>query len=210
MKFNIENQLFELDKFIQSKPKKDVLYIQIAAGLLPLVFSYLLFFSMAEHYKVKAVSAHKSIDAKLKADNAYLLQHPESEISLIDNQIKNISLEYDEYKQNNEYVKFQLEKISALYYDEQTWGEFIDSISENAKQNHIRIVNYTNEFSDDKNSFGHVLDISLETEGSYKRTMRFINALEKSFLVVDIHTFKMESGKKINATIKLSVWGITY
>jgi len=60
------------------------------------------------------------------------------------------------------------------------------------------------------NSFGHVLDISISATASYKNTLLFINSLEESYLVVDIHDLKIQPEDTLKSDLNISVWGITY
>jgi succinyl-CoA synthetase beta subunit len=85
-----------------------------------------------------------------------------------------------------------------------------DEIMENAKKYGVQLHYLSNEFSADKSTFGHVLDLQLKVTGSFHRTMKFINSLEQSFLVVDIHNVDLTAASKIDSELKISVWGITY
>ena len=59
-------------------------------------------------------------------------------------------------------------------------------------------------------SFGHVLDINIQVSGNYQNTINFINSLERSDLVVDLHTLNMENKDGLHSDLNISVWGITY
>ncbi len=114
------------------------------------------------------------------------------------------------HKDNNTYIKSKIETISSLIYDERSWGEYLHSISKNAQKYNVKIVNLTNRYSDNNNSFGHILDISVKSSSSYKNALRFINSLEQSDLVVDLHHLDIKAQNKLNSELEISVWGITY
>jgi hypothetical protein len=124
-----------------------------------------------------------------------------------------------------------------LYYDEQAWGEYIDSVATNAKKYNVKIDLFSNQFAENKDAFGHVLDINVISYGKYHDLIKYINSLEQSFLVVDIHDLslsmepedlgheeKKESKKadkddiakvevpkgNLSSTLTVSIWGITY
>jgi len=40
--------------------------------------------------------------------------------------------------------------------------------------------------------------------------LKFINTLEQSELVVDIHHLKIDAKENLNTDLNISVWGITY
>lgn len=151
-----------------------------------------------------------SIEKKITADNRFLQLNPESKIIRIENETKSAQKQMIVFKDNNQYIKTKIEEISSLIYDEQTWGKYLHSISKNAKQNNLKIIDFTNKYTDKKSSFGHILDISIQTTGQYKNTINFINSLEQSDLVVDLHTLDVQADSKINTKLDISVWGITY
>ena len=136
--------------------------------------------------------------------------NPESKIVSIENQTKNTKLKLADTQENNQYIKFSIEKISELFYDEQTWGGYINSISRNAKAENIKLIELSNSFTDEKEEFGHVLDIFIKANGNYKNMLKFINKLEQNDLVVDLHDFSFKSEDQLNVDLNISVWGITY
>ena len=210
MKFNIEDKLYEIDQAFATKTQKEILmtYAMIVGGIGFFCYWFLWESSEASYQLAKKQSA--KIEKKINADQSYLNLHPESEISQIDAQIKTAETNYMAVKKDNSYIKYQIEQISSLYYDEQTWGEYLDDISANAKKYGVKIDSFTNEFAKDKEAFGHVLDIEISAHGNFSNTVKFINALEQSFLVVDVHNMEMVAESNVKTDLKISVWGITY
>jgi hypothetical protein len=113
-------------------------------------------------------------------------------------------------KNNNAYIKHKIEAISSLIYDESAWGEYLDSITTNAQKYHVKINDITNKYADTGSSFGHILDITVSSEGNFRNTVKFINSMEQSDLVVDIHDFNITAEKALDSDFKISVWGIKY
>ena len=210
MKINIEDYLHQIDNAFKDKTQKDIYmtYIMIFGAIF--AFSYLLFWdSSFEHFEKKQAQII-SLENKIMADNLYLKINPESKIVKLEQDIKRINLEVLAHKDNNAYIKNKIETISSLIYDERAWGEYLYSISTNAKKYNVKILNITNSFAEDSGSFGHILDISVQSVGNYKNTLKFINSLEQSNLVVDIHHLNIQAKDKLNSDLNLSVWGITY
>ena len=114
------------------------------------------------------------------------------------------------FKDNNQYIKTKIEEISSLIYDEQKWGKYLLSISKNAKLYDVQILDLSNKYTEKNTSFGHVLDINIKTTGDYKNTVNFINSLEQSDLVVDLHDLDIEANEGLDSKLDISVWGITY
>ena len=210
MKINIEDYLHQIDRAFQDKTQKDIYMTYVMIFGVIFAFSYLLFWdSSFEHFEQKQTQI-TSLENKIMSDNLYLKVNPESKITKLEQDIKNTNAKVLVHKDNNAYIKNKIETISSLIYDERAWGEYLYSISTNAKKHKVKILNFTNSFAQDNSSFGHILDISIQSTGNYKNTLKFINSLEQSNLVVDIHHLNIQAKDKLNTDINLSVWGITY
>jgi len=210
MKINIEDYLQNIDSAFKKKTQKDIYMTYAMIFAIIFAFSYLLFWdtSIAEFQNKQ--TQNKTLSLKIDTDNSYLLQNSESKIISLENDIKQASNEMVLHKDNNEYIKNKIETISSLIYDERTWGQYLYSISTNAQKYGIKINNLTNHYAINNNSFGHVLDITIKLTGKYKNTVRFINSLEQSDLVVDLHDFSIKAQDSLNSDLNISVWGITY
>jgi len=170
----------------------------------------LVFWDSAEKGYQDILAASKVVEKKIAVDKQYLAQHPESHIVKLNQEIVALKDKLTTLKGENVYIKAEIEKIPELFYDEEIWGAFIDSIAEHAKRNKVKLNYFANKLADDKTKFGHVLNINISSEGDYKNIIRFMNSIEKSKLVVDIHDLDMNASKKIALDFNLSVWGITY
>lgn len=210
MKINIENYLQNIDSSFMEKSKKDIYmtYAMIAAAFF--AFSYLLFWDSSEAAFNKIKADVIAIESKINNDKLFLQQNPAIKITLLEQEIKQAENDLLMYKDNNEYIKNKIESISSLKYDEKTWGEYINSVSINAQKYNIKILNFTNKLALNQNSFGHVLDISVSSTGNYKDALNFINSLEQSELVVDLHDFNLTAQDNVHADLNISVWGIAY
>jgi len=208
MKFQIEDYLYSLDQSLSTKSDRDkmMLFAMIFASLF--AFSYLLFWESSEaSFKASHEKAVK-IEKDLNADKQYLAINPPERITQIERETVEIERQHGLYVQYNTYIKEQLEQISSLYYDEKVWGSYLDSVSRYARLYNIKLAQFGNTLQTDNSSFGHVLDIAISSEGPYKNTLKFINALEQSQLVVDLHDFDIKADEKLRGDLNISVWGI--
>ncbi|MDQ1298929.1 MAG: hypothetical protein QG558_1468 [Campylobacterota bacterium] len=208
MRFNIEDYLYSLDQALSLKSERDkmVMFVMIFASLS--AFSYLLLWESSEaSFNVSHEKAIK-MESELSSDKSYLEANPVEKIAQIEQETVAIQMEEQHYIQYNTYIKEQLEQISSLYYDEKTWGAYLDSVSRYARAYNIKLLKFGNTLTTDNSSFGHVLDIHITAAGPYKNTLKFINALEQSYLVVDLHDFTMVGEKKLTSDLNISVWGI--
>ncbi len=210
MKINIENYLHEIDNYFKGKNQKDTYMTYAMIAALIIAFAYLLFWDSSFNEFNATREKVSSLKSKINTDESFVTTNTEAKIDQLSKEIKNINAQIIENKDNNTYIKSKIETISSLIYDERSWGEYLHSISKNAIKNNIQIINLTNKYAEGNNSFGHVLDITVQLTGNYKDTLQFINSLEQSDLVVDIHDLNITAEKKLKSDLNISVWGISY
>jgi len=205
----IEDTLRSIDNFFKEKSQKDIymIYIMLIAVMATLAYP---FYDLSVNEFKTVKDKISNIKVKINSDKVYLKVNTEAKIVKLNQKIKELQNELQDNKENNQYIKHKIETISSLIYDERTWGEYLNSISVKAKKHDIKIINFTNKYTDSNNSFGHVLDIMLQVKGNYSDTVKFINSLEQSELVVDVHDLSMKTQDKLNTKLNISVWGITY
>jgi uncharacterized membrane protein YgaE (UPF0421/DUF939 family) len=210
MKINIEDYLHKIDTAFQGKEQKEIYmtYGMIVAGVF--AFAYLFFWDSSFESFEQTRANVKRLEKQIASDKQYLQRNPETRITQLDREIKKINDEMLMHKNNNAYIKRKIETISSLIYDESAWGEYLDSITTNAQKYHVKINDITNKYADTGSSFGHILNITVSSEGNFRNTVKFINSMEQSDLVVDIHDFNIAAENALDSDFKISVWGIKY
>ena len=173
-------------------------------------FSYLVFWESAEKDYNTVVAASQKLEDKIRVDKQYLLINPETKIIKIDQDIKTLNARLMMLKDENSYIISEIKQIPELFYDQRTWGAFIDSIAQKARVHKVKLNYFANRLATDKTKFGHVLNLEIKAVAPYKNMIRFMNSIEKSKLVVDLHDMQLTSDSKLNMDLNLSVWGITY
>lgn len=209
-KLMIEETLQRIDNFFKEKSQKDVyvVYAMIVIVFFSLAYP---FYDLSMNEFESAKKKVQDITAKIESDKLYLKVNTETKVAMLVQEIKGLEVELEAQKERNAYIKEKIEAISSLIYDERAWGEYLNSISINAKKHNIKIINFANSYSENNESaFGHVLDIALDVKGNYLDTVKFMNSLEQSELVVDVHDFSIKAQDALNTTLDISVWGITY
>ena len=206
----LEKYLYDIDQSFAQKSEKDVKMIYAMVFLVLVMFSYLVFWDSAEKGYTDVKAASLKVQDKIAQDKRYLMAHPESQIVRLNTEITNLNNRLASLKDENVYIKAEIEKIPELFYDQEIWGAFIDSIAENAKRHKVKLNFFANRLASDKTKFGHVLNLEIQAEAPYKNMIRFINSIEKSKLVVDLHDMDLTATDKLQLDLKLSVWGITY
>lgn len=206
----LEKYLYDIDQNFAQKSDKDVKVIYAMVFVVLVTFSYLVFWESAEKGYNDIKAASLKVQDKIAKDKQYLMVHPQSEVVRLNKQISDLNNNLIMLKSENIYIKAEIEKIPELFYDQESWGAFIDSIAENAKKQKIKLNFFANRLASDKTKFGHVLNIEIKAEAPYKNLIRFINSIEKSRLVVDLHDLELNATTKLSLDLNLSVWGITY
>ena len=209
-KINVEDYLHTIDNKLKDKPKKDIymIYIMIFATLF--AFSYLFLWDASLHMFEQKLQQINVIKQKTALDERYLKFNSPSIIDTLNKRIEDTKTKLIQYRDYNQYIKSKIEDISFLLYDEQVWGNYLNSIDTKARRYGVKILELSNKYNDTGESFGHVLDISIDTKGHYKDVLKFINSLEQSDLVVDVHDLNISAKDYLQSNINISVWGIKY
>ncbi|OHD98670.1 MAG: hypothetical protein A3E21_08450 [Sulfurimonas sp. RIFCSPHIGHO2_12_FULL_36_9] len=209
-KLMIEETLQRIDNFFKEKSQKDVYIVYIMVAVILGSLAYPFYDSSAQEFNVIKDKVAQ-ITTKIDADKIYLKINTEATVAKLQQDIVALEGELVTQRDTNKYIKEKIETISSLIYDEVAWGKYLNSISIHAKNHNMKIINFVNTYSlNNEAAFGHVLDISLEVTGNYLDTVKLVNSLEQSELVVDIHDLDIKAQDALNTKIKISVWGITY
>lgn len=209
LKLATEEFLQSIDTFFQLKSEKDIKMIYIMIVLISSAMAYPFYDLSFDEFKV-IKSRVDNLSTKIEIDKNYLLVNTEAKIATLKQDIIKAKDNILITKNNNQYIKDKIETISSLIYDERTWGEYLHSISINAIKHNVKIININNRYVDSNTSFGHILDITIDATGKHSDTLNFINSLEQSDLVVDLHDFNISAEDKLKSRLDISVWGITY
>jgi len=209
-KLMIENTLQRIDNFFKEKSQKDVYMIYIIIVAILFFLAYPFYDSSVNEFN-SAKKKVEDITKKIDSDKIYLKINTEEKVAKLVQEIKNLENELLVQKDNNKYIKEKIETIYSLIYDEIAWGEYLNSISVNAKEHNVKIIKFEESYPKNETStFGHVLDVELKVKGNYLNTVKFINSLEKSELVVDVHDLSIKAQNELSTDLNISIWGITY
>ena len=210
MKILVEDFLQNIDKYFEDKTKKDAYLIYFMIFSIFFSASYFLLWDISEKNFKEVKQKIRYIQAQIDQDSRYIQLNPEITIINLTKEIQANKAQMQIHKENNRYIKEKINTISSLIYDEVAWGNYLYSISKKAKDYDVKIIKLTNRYNLNKKSFGHILDITISSSGKYKDTLKFINSLEQSDLVVDIHNIDIQAKEKLYTDLNISVWGIAY
>jgi len=217
MKF-IEDKLEELDNYFAPKKESEkwLIILGVAGIIAYLAYAYLLPYT-EEKYK-KSEIAMKNIQKSIADNNTYL-----NSITVggdRDYYVKKYDNDIARKKQSivtlNDKIKFidsNLQKLSDMLFNQKSWSRFLNSITDRAEVQNVDIKYIANKYIDNKGNFGHVLEVGIGCQGSYKNIIKFMNELEQNTLVTDIYGTDMvldANASQVIADINVSVWGINH
>ncbi len=202
--------LEKIDTYYEDKSQKDILYTYIMAAGFFAFISWAFFLDPTKASYDKAKTERTRVVNAITLDENYLKNFDSNTLMSLQMQTAQLKNEFIAIKKNSDYIDYKISQLKPLIYNATAWGNFIDSISDIARQHNVQLLKLHNNFVKKSQEFGHVLDIELDISASFHNSLRFINALEKTSLVVDIHELKMFSTDRLKTHLKVAVWGINY
>jgi hypothetical protein len=214
----IINLLNALDEYFELKSENEK---WMMIGMLTLVIgyiSYTFFYPFAEEKYNTASHKNETLQKSIGSHKQYLqgiTQNGDREfyIKKYDRDIENLKKEIKNANDDISFISVNLEKLSPLLFNKESWSKFLDSVTKQAKKQNININYIENNYVKNDGSFGHVLQISVGCFGTYKNIVKFINQLEKSVLVTDVygsHLYLDKNDTVVSADINISVWGVNH
>lgn len=114
-------------------------------------------------------------------------------------------------KKLNSYTDNKFKELSYLLSENKNWVNFLDRVSALGEKYNLKIIEISNEFNKPKlQKIEQILNIHVKTHGNYTSTIKFINALEESKLLVDMYKIDMESNQSISSIMDIALWGMRY
>ncbi len=212
-----ENILERIDNSFKDKKPSEILMIYVAIAAVFGFISYQFIYPVTDARLKRTQKELNSLKTKLRAEINYLKSKtvnndPEYYVKKLKADIKNLNKNLEKTKYENDYVDNKLRELSYLLFNDENWAKFLDNISYLAKKYNVRINYIKNRFNDiNIQKVEEVLEVNIDARGKFNNIMNFINSLEESKLVVDIHNLHLEGKKEyVNATLKISVWGMKY
>lgn len=211
------DKLFEkIDLALQDK-RGNELYI-IYAGLFIVVATivYLYVLPISENMLNQTRRELNAIKSKISKEQNYINSHtvPGDKLFYIKKAKKKIKLTKDKLQATifaNGYIDKRLRELSYLMYNDINWANFIDNITKNAKMYSVNINFIKNKFNKlNLKKVEQALDIEVDANGKFNNLIKFINSIEESNLVVDVHSLTMDIKKTIHVNFKIAVWGMKY
>ncbi|CAD7286730.1 hypothetical protein LMG7974_00055 [Campylobacter majalis] len=211
--------LDNIDKYFEQKSQSESTILTYGVGLIIVAFVYFLLFDISAEYFEEHNNHYTDIEARLVNTNHYLKMVSSADgldtnyaINAQTNILNGLRLKLDGINKQNEYFDTKLKELSFLLFNEQNWAKFLDDLVVLAQRNDITIQSISNEFKEPTiQKVEQFLNINIKANGDFKDLVSYIDAIEKSKLVVDLNRLDINSSSnKLNSDIGIAVWGIKY
>jgi len=213
---SLDTLLDKIDLYFQGKKSSETYLLFAMAFVLVgfLFYSYL--FPVTEKMLNQTMRNAKEVEKKLHDEQSYLASVSRDGdatflIKKVKSDIENSKLLLEKTTYTNNYVDSKLKELSYLLFNDENWAKFLNSITQLAQKYSVKIKvidNKVNEPSIQK--IEQILTLKVDFAGSFANTMKFMNAIEESELVVDIYELNCTGKKNIEGQFNIAVWGMKY
>ena len=214
---NFDNTFDRIDHFFINKKKSETLLIFLLVFVFVGFISYSYVFPMTDSKLKQTTRISEDINKKLLDEKNYLasVSRDGNENYMIEKtkqDIEKSKVLFEKTHLANSYVDEKLKQLSYLLFNNKDWANFLNTITQLAQKYaiHIKVIdNKVNEPNVQK--IEQILNLKVEFNGDFYSTMKFVNAIEESELVVDIYEFNSTAVKKnLEGIMNIAVWGMKY
>lgn len=211
-----ENIFEKIDASLSNKKESELSLVFLMIFVFIGFISYEYLFPITQKMLKKTKTNLISMNKKVQSEKSYLRSVTRNGdekfyIKKIKNDIEGAKIMLEKVKYTNSYVDNKLKDLSYLLFNNENWAKFLDSIALIAAKNHVKIKIIENKINKPSlQKIEQILNLKVEFNGNFNNVMKFINSIEESRLVVDIHEMKLEGATGIDGFINIGVWGMKY
>jgi Tfp pilus assembly protein PilO len=201
--------LVDLDNSLRAINKKELIYLYVMIVGGSIFVSYYFLFEKSEKSLADAINNEKQISRDIRNHKDYLSFHDDFEITKLKGDIVNLKKSIDDFREKKNFINGQIKSLSDIIYNRESWTDFLNNISDIAKESGVEIDSIKNTFlSFKRGEFNKHLKIDLKINSNYINTLKFMDKLERNKLIVDIDSLDMLlTDDGVNTTLSLSLWG---
>lgn len=206
----------KIDLALRDKKGSELLIIYAGVFIIIAAIVYLYIFPISENVLKQTKKELSAMKSKIAKEKNYIMSKTVNgdKFFYIKKERQKIKLTKDKLQATkfaNGYIDAKLRKLSYLLYNDVNWANFIDDITKNAKKYRVGINFIKNKFNElNYKKVEQALDVEVDANGNFNNLIKFINSIEESNLVVDVHSLTMDIEKTIHVNFKIAVWGIKY
>ncbi len=206
----------KIDGFFQEKKGSEISLIFLMLFLFVGFLSYSYIFPITDVMLKQTIKNSQDMERKLLDTKSYLASVSRDSdnsflIKKVKNDIDNTKVVLEKTTFTNAYVDEKLKELSYLLFNDENWARFLNSVTQLAQKYAVNIKVIENKINEPSiQKIEQILNLKVEFNGSFVNSMKFINAIEESELVVDIYELSFKGGKNIEGQVNIAVWGMKY
>jgi Ni,Fe-hydrogenase I large subunit len=211
------DKFFEkIDTALKDKKSSELSIIYAGIFIIIATIVYLYVFPVSEQMLKQTKNQLQAMKTKIAKEKSYIRSKTVAGDKFF--YVKKVKAKIKQTKEKlssmifaNGYIDTKLRELSYLLYNDVNWANFIDDITKNAKKYRVNINFIKNRFNElNYKKVEQALDVEVDANGNFNNLIKFINSIEESNLVVDVHELTMDIKKTIHVNFKIAVWGIKY
>ncbi|AFL68524.1 hypothetical protein [Sulfurospirillum barnesii] len=216
MNNRIDTLLNKIDRYFGDKKESEVylIFLMIFASIAFFTYSYVS--PITQDLLKRTQRNAQEIERKLRDEQAYLASVSKEGdsnyfIKKVTLEIEDAKILFEKTQDTNLYIDTKLRDLSYLLFNNENWAKFIDSITFLAQKYSVKIKLLENKMNEPNlQKIEQILSLKLTFNGSFANTMKFMNAIEESELVVDIHDLTWLGKEELEGEFNIAIWGMKY
>ena len=216
MNNSIDTFLNRVDLFFQGKKESEVYLIFAMLFAIIAFISYSYLSPITDTILKRTIRNANEVEKKLRDEQAYLASVSRDGdstflIKKVKSDIENSKILFEKTSNTNLYIDTKLKELSYLLFNNENWAKFLDSITQLAQKYSVRIKVIESKINEPTlQKIEQILNLKVNFNGPFTNTMKFMNAIEESELVVDIYELNCTGKKNIEGEFNIAVWGMKY
>ncbi|MDD2384657.1 MAG: hypothetical protein PHN18_10745 [Sulfurospirillaceae bacterium] len=206
----------KMDQFLDGKKNSELSLIFMLLFAIVGFISYSYIYPVTDRVLKQTIRDSKAMEKKLQDEKSYLASVSREGdenffIKKVKNDIENSKVLLEKTTYTNAYVDNKLKELSYLLFNDENWAKFLNSITQLAHKYAVNIKVIENKINEPSmQKIEQILNLKVDFSGSFAHTMKFINAIEESELVVDVYDLNCTGQKNIAGQVNIAVWGMKY
>lgn len=206
----------KIDNYLKDKKSSETSILFFLLFIIVAFLSYSYIYPITDAKLKQTSRLAKDMDKKLLDETSYIRSISKDideafVIKKVKQDIETSKLLLEKTTFTNAYVDNKLKELSYLLFNDENWAKFLNSITRLAQEYNIDIKLIENKINEPSiQKIEQILNLKVDFNGHFTNSVKFINALEESELVVDVYELTCLGQKNIECQVNIAVWGMKY
>ena len=206
----------KIDNYLKEKKNSETSILFFLLFIIVAFLSYSYIYPITDAKLKQTSRLAKDMDKKLLDEISYIRSISKDIdeafiIKKVKQDIETSKLLLEKTTFTNAYVDNKLKELSYLLFNDENWAKFLNSITRLAHEYSIDIKLIENKINEPSiQKIEQILNLKVDFNGHFTNSVKFINALEESELVVDVYELTCLGQKNIECQVNIAVWGMKY